>query len=53
MKTWTYYEVRTRDHLHLETLRLHEAQGFVKERFEATGKIAEIFAVERSERKDT
>jgi len=52
-KTWTYYEVRTRDRLHFETLYLNHAQGFVKERFEATGEIAEIFAVDRAAGKDT
>lgn len=49
MKSWKYYEVKSGEHVHLETLALNEAQGFVKKTFEASGEIPEITEVDRSE----
>lgn len=49
MRTWKYYEVKSGDHLYLETLSLNEAQGFVKTTFEDSGEIPEITEVDRSE----
>jgi hypothetical protein len=48
MKNWKYYEVKSGDHIHLETLSLNEAQGFVKMFFEDSGNIPEIVEVDRS-----
>lgn len=49
MRTWKYYEVKSGDKIHLETLSLNEAQGFVKMTFEDTGDIPEITEIDRSD----
>ena len=49
MKNWKYYEVRSGEHIHIETLSLNEAQGFVKMTFEDSGNIPEIIEVDRSD----